>query len=143
MVLNSTDGGKTWIKRFDGNQANALMLAETEKLVAEVRRVADAASGAAKQAALKAQDDAENALADVRASAKFGPSRPLLSLWFKSAAEGYIVGSYGQIFHTADAGATWESFAGRLHNLEGLHFNAIACNCCRYAWRWRAKAAKV
>jgi len=113
VVLGSIDGGQTWAKRFDGNQANALMLADMEKSAAA------AAPGAAKEVA-------NNAVADVQAGAKFGPSRPLLSVWFKNASEGYVVGSFGQIFHTADGGVNWESLAGRMHNTDGLHYNSIA-----------------
>jgi photosystem II stability/assembly factor-like uncharacterized protein len=113
VVLSSTDGGQSWVKRFDGNRANALMLADMQK------SEANAVPGAAKTAA-------DDAVADVQAGAKFGPSRPLLGVWFKNAGEGYVVGSFGQIFHTADGGANWESLAGRLHNMDGLHYNSIA-----------------
>jgi photosystem II stability/assembly factor-like uncharacterized protein len=125
VVLSTTDGGQTWVKRFDGNQANSLMLADMEKVAADAHRAADTATGAAKKAAQASQDAADNAVGDVQAGAKFGPSRPLLGLYFKSENEGWVVGAFGQIFHTADGGAKWESLAGRLHNMDGLHYNAI------------------
>jgi photosystem II stability/assembly factor-like uncharacterized protein len=109
VVLNSTDAGVSWTKRFDGNQANALMLAEAQS-----------------QLASNKNSTTENTLADIEAGAKFGPSRPLLGVWFKSPNEGWVAGSYGQLFYTADAGLHWESLASRMHNPDGLHFNSIS-----------------
>jgi len=126
VVLSSVDAGQTWQKRFDGNQANRLILAEAEKNAVDAHRAADGSIGASKAAALKLRQDADNALADAQAGAKFGPSRPLLGVAFKDEREGFVVGAYGQIFHTADGGDHWESLVGRMQNPDGLHFNAIA-----------------
>jgi photosystem II stability/assembly factor-like uncharacterized protein len=126
VVLSSDDGGRTWFKRFDGNQGNALILAEAQKNADNAHHVAEVAVGAAKTAALTLQGEADNALADVQAGVKFGPSRPLLGVWFLNARDGYVVGAFGQIFHTADGGNHWESLASRLHNPDGLHYNAIS-----------------
>jgi len=114
-ILSSSDGGKQWSRRFDGTQANALMLADAQAAVAK----AQAAGGDALM-------DAENALGDIEAAAKFGASRPLLSVWFRDAKTGYAVGAYGQAFRTADGGASWSSMGSSLVNPEGLHYNAIA-----------------
>ncbi|MBV8667186.1 MAG: hypothetical protein JO269_11955 [Burkholderiaceae bacterium] len=126
IALSTSDGGLSWSKRFDGNQANTLMLGDLQKVADEAHHALDAAPASAKQAAQAAADAADNAVGDVQAGAKFGPSRPLLGVYFKNVSDGYLVGSYGQILHTADGGKVWESFAGRLHNSDGLHYNAIA-----------------
>lgn len=115
-ILSTQDGGAQWHKRFDGNQANALMLADAKAAVAKAQ-----AAGAADALA-----DAENALGDIEAAAKFGPSRPLLGVWFRDARTGYAVGAYGQAFRTADGGTNWTSMGAGLPNPEGLHYNAIA-----------------
>jgi len=115
VVLRSQDAGLTWEKRFDGNQANALMLAEAKENLNAVQNSADAAK-------LQA---AQNALSDVEAGAKFGPARPLLGVWFGTSVDGFVVGAFGQLFHTADGGQHWESLATRVNNPEGLHYNAI------------------
>jgi len=115
VVLATQDSGETWEKRFDGDQANALMLAEAKKNISALRSEDTSKLEAA-----------QNALADIEAGAKFGPSRPLLGVWFKDNHEGYIVGAFGQIFHTQDAGKNWESLANRLNNPDGLHYNAIS-----------------
>ena len=119
VILSTTDGGAQWTTRFDGNKANALMLADAKAAVGK----AQAAGAAAGDAALA---DAENALGDIEAAAKFGPSRPLLGVWFRDARTGYAVGAYGQAFRTTDGGANWTSMGAALSNPEGLHYNAIA-----------------
>jgi len=116
VILATSDGGAQWTTRFDGNQANALMLADAKAAVAK----AQAAGGGAALA------DAENALGDIEAAAKFGPSRPLLGVWFRDAKTGYAVGAYGQAFRTVDGGAHWNSMGAGLGNPEGLHYNAVA-----------------
>ncbi|SFG96026.1 Uncharacterized protein SAMN05518865_12522 [Duganella sp. CF458] len=116
VILSTNDGGAQWRTRFDGNQANALMLADAKAAVAKAQ-----AAGAGNTALT----DAENALGDIEAAAKFGPSRPLLGVWFRDAKTGYAVGAYGQAFRTTDGGAHWNSMGAGLPNPEGLHYNAI------------------
>ena len=110
-VLASSDSGRQWSKVLDGVAINALMLADA-------KRAADAATPAT-------AEQAANALADIEAALKFGPSRPLLSVWFRNAGNGWAVGAYGQILRTSDAGKHWESLALKVPNPDGLHFNAI------------------
>lgn len=115
VILSTNDGGAQWSTRFDGNKANALMLAD-----------AKAGVGKAQAAGGNLLADAENALGDIEAAAKFGPSRPLLGVWFRDARTGYAVGAYGQAFRTTDGGSNWTSMGAGLPNPEGLHYNAIA-----------------
>lgn len=123
VILRSDDGGGRWKKQFDGNKANALVVAAAERRLND-RRAASAGSAAGPSgAALQA---AERALEDAQAGAKFGPSRPLFDVWFKDETEGIVVGSFGQIFHTTDGGQTWALWSDRIANPEGLHYNAIA-----------------
>lgn len=50
---------------------------------------------------------------------------PLLDIWFKNEKEGFVVGAYGMLLHTRDAGVTWEDWSDRLDNLDNWHLNAI------------------
>ncbi|WP_342118793.1 WD40/YVTN/BNR-like repeat-containing protein [Pseudoduganella sp. OTU4001] len=115
VILSTNDGGAQWTTRFDGNKANTLMLADAKAAVDKAQ-----ATGGDKLM------DAENALGDIEAAAKFGPSRPLLGVWFRDAKTGYAVGAYGQAFRTTDGGINWTSMGAGLPNPEGLHYNAIA-----------------
>ena len=124
-VLSSRDGGRHWSKVLDGVAINALMLAEAKQAAESAQQALERAAPAAKEAAQAAVDRAQNALGDVEAALKFGPSRPLLAAWFRNPGTGWVVGAYGQILRTGDAGRHWESLAARVPNPEGLHFNSI------------------
>lgn len=116
VVLRSQDGGLRWTRRFDGTIANALMAADARQRLETARASGDAA----------AVEAAETAVEDAAAGGEFGPSRPLLGLWFHTPDDGFVVGSYGQIFRTRDGGERWESLGSALNNPDGLHCNAIA-----------------
>ncbi|MBA5637645.1 hypothetical protein H3H37_11325 [Duganella sp. LX20W] len=125
VLLASSDGGLSWDKRLDGNQINAMMLADAEQAAVRAHAAQAGARAGEAKAALAAVEQADNALQDMQEAVKSGPSRPLLAVWFKTRALGWAVGSYGQALRTRDGGAHWESIASRLPNPEGLHYNAI------------------
>ncbi|HIE2429556.1 TPA: WD40/YVTN/BNR-like repeat-containing protein [Pseudomonas aeruginosa] len=125
VILGTRDGGQTWTRLFDGNAANAQILAAAQR---RLKKVQDRAQGM-DEAADSLQDEleqAEEALADAEAGSRFGPSRPLFGLWFKDVRQGFAVGSFGQLFRTDDGGTTWRYIGDRLDNPEGFHYNAIA-----------------
>lgn len=123
VILRSDDGGAHWTKQFDGNQGNAQILAAAEHREKEAR--AAAAGAGAGQPPTAALQVAERALEDAQAGSRFGPSRPLLGVWFKDESQGIAVGAFGQIFHTADGGQTWALWGSRIDNRDSLHYNAI------------------
>lgn len=126
VILATHDGGKSWQKQFDGNTANPLVLKELETRVKALELKRDKASSRDRAAADTALEAAGNALEDAKAGAEFGPSRPLFGLWVGDESTVVTVGSFGQIFHTADGGKTWESWGSRIDNPEGFHYNNIA-----------------
>ncbi|RQP23703.1 WD40/YVTN/BNR-like repeat-containing protein [Piscinibacter terrae] len=115
VILHSADGGLTWVKQLDGNMTNTMLLAAATEREKQANAANDA--NAIKQAA--------HALEDAKAAAKFGPSRPLLAVWFRNEREGFAAGSYGLLLHTEDAGAHWALWSGRVDNPDGYHFNSL------------------
>ncbi|WP_141016151.1 YCF48-related protein [Azoarcus sp. DD4] len=126
VILHSRDGGASWARQFDGNQANAQMLAWAQKRVEAARAALEAAPAPQREAAEDALAAAEDGLAGIEQTAGFGPSRPFMSVWFRDAREGYAVGAFGMAFATTDGGAHWALFADRLPNPEDLHLYAVA-----------------
>lgn len=122
VILHSQDGGKSWAKQFDGGQANALLLAEAEAQLERVKAAVGEASDETQRLQLEA---AEFALEDATAAGEFGPSRPLLGVKFVDGQQGYAVGAFGLLLHTADGGRTWDSWTTRLDNPSRLHCNQI------------------
>lgn len=102
VVLHSSDGGEHWALQLDGRRLAQLEL--------------DAAQAAGDDQRLAA---ARQGLAD-------GADKPLLALAFSDASHGLVVGAYGLALYTADGGASWASWAGRLPNPQGLHLYAVA-----------------
>jgi photosystem II stability/assembly factor-like uncharacterized protein len=117
VVLKSMDAGANWVRVFDGNQANAQVVALAQKRLSEVQTQEG-----------EQLDNAQFALEDAQAGAKFGPSRPLLDVWFKDEKNGWVVGSYGQVFETHDGGAQWTLIADRLDNPDARHYNGVYSN---------------
>jgi photosystem II stability/assembly factor-like uncharacterized protein len=110
VILHTTDSGKTWIRQMEGITAAKLAL-ETAKANLEK-------AGAANQAA-------QDLLSKVQLLVSDGPDKPFLDLYFKNDKEGFVVGSYGYIFHTKDGGTTWTCLMDREDNPDGLNLYAI------------------
>lgn len=125
VILTTADGGASWQRQFDGRAGNRIVLQDLQARVEAARIAVDRADAATREAAGAALEAWTASLDDATAGAEFGPSRPLLGLWFRSAAEGLAVGAFGQVFHTADGGKSWTSRGGRIGNSEGYHYNAI------------------
>lgn len=109
VVLGTRDGGLSWQRLLDGRQANALVLEQMKRRVAEPD---------ANEADRKLLDEAQR-------NADAGPDKPFLDLWFANANEGFVVGAYGLVLRTADAGKTWESWFDRVDNPGLLNLYAI------------------
>lgn len=126
VILATSDGGKSWHKQFDGNDANRLVIADQQAQLERQQAMLAQAKPADQQAAQERLDALQFALEDVQAGAEFGPSRPILGLYFQDASNGLAVGAFGQLFHTADGGKSWASWGSRINNPDGFHYNSIA-----------------
>lgn len=119
IILATEDGGRHWRRQLDGWSINQQML---EAANTQLEKAETEPSGKLSQELL---DNLEDRVADAQAAVQAGPSRPLLGLRFVDAHTGFVVGSYGQLLHTTDAGRTWKYIGDRLNNDTGLHLNQI------------------
>ncbi len=103
VVLHSVDGGASWSKQLDGRAAAFLL----NEQVSKDPRATDAQR------------------ADAQRMVQQGPDKPFLDVWFEDRNNGYVVGAFNLIFHTADGGRTWQSWADRTDNPSAFHLNAI------------------
>lgn len=108
VVLHSGDGGLTWTKQLDGNQAAKLVQDYFQKRAAE-------GDAAAKQML----PEAERAVVD-------GADKALFDVLFLNEKDGFVVGAFNHAFRTRDGGATWEPFQDRTENPRALHLYALA-----------------
>jgi photosystem II stability/assembly factor-like uncharacterized protein len=108
VVLRSSDGGASWSRVLDGRKANRLLLDYMRERVA-----------------IDASDANRALLREAERNVELGPDKPFLELWFSSADEGFVVGAYNLIFHTADGGRSWQPWFDRTDNPRLLNLHAI------------------
>lgn len=135
VILHSGDGGQSWQKQLDGNQLNEQIIAVAERIVEQLQAEVDrlqAAQDSGEAVDESAMEDAEYRLEEAefmlegaQDDASAGPVRPLLDVWFRNELEGFVVGSYGMLLYTGDAGATWSLVSDRMDNIEAYHLNEI------------------
>jgi len=124
VVLKTRDGGETWTKRFDGNQANESTIEQARAYVAELEFELDEAGGEDEDLEY-AIEDAEYALEDAQLDAEIGAAKPFLDVLFVDDKHGFAVGAYGFLFETKNGGQTWSNRSDALDNLDRFHLNTI------------------
>lgn len=107
VVLHSDDAGAHWQLQLDGHRVDELMRTHYGRL---------AAAG---------NTDAEALLPEIEQFFSAGPDKPFLDVWFADEKEGFIVGAFNMIFHTADGGQSWEPWFERVDNPRRLHLYSI------------------
>ena len=98
VVLATTDAGANWSLRLDG------------------RRVAELVAAAATTP--EAKSDAERLKAD-------GPDKPFLDLVLWDVQRWMVVGAFGLVLETRDAGGSWQPLMHRVTNPRSLHWYVL------------------
>lgn len=108
VLLATRDGGETWQRQLEGQQAaqqllDAVKAQPASDEAAQARRLA---------AAQRLVDD--------------GPDKPWLALQFTSADHGLLLGAYNLALTTQDGGKTWQPLSQQLDNPQSLHLYGTA-----------------
>lgn len=106
-VLSSKDGGQSWQRRLDGHKAWQTAVAYYEGRAA------------------KGDERAARQLKYLQKVAAQAPAWPFLDVWFKNDSDGYLVGAFGLILHTTDAGNSWTPMMDLTDNPKRLHLYAV------------------
>jgi photosystem II stability/assembly factor-like uncharacterized protein len=109
VILNTQDGGKTWVKQLDGVAEIDLMNTATQAYVAAQPPGSDQADHATRRAQILASQ---------------GPDKPMLSILPISATEVFVFGTYRFAEHSTDGGKTWTDWSMHIgdqtsHNIYG------------------------
>lgn len=107
VVLRSTDGGEIWQVVIDG------------------RGLARSALTAVQQRAAKDPQQGALLLRAARRWIHELPDKPLFDLELRDASRGVVVGAFGFVFETRDAGRTWTSWMDRVPNPQLLDLYAV------------------
>ncbi len=117
VVLHTQDAGETWQLQLDGHQLNQIQVDQYQALV-------DGAGDPIDNEILL--EDRELMLDDATVAAEEGPTQPFLDVMFFDDQHGLIVGAYGLVVKTEDAGKTWHMLSQRVPNPDRFHLNALA-----------------
>ncbi|WP_213959619.1 MULTISPECIES: YCF48-related protein [unclassified Variovorax] len=109
LVLGTRDGARSWIRLLDGRRANTLVLEQMKT----------------RAAAADASEQDRKLLGEAQRNQEAGPDKPFLDLHFSNADEGFVVGAYGLVMHTADGGRNWTSWYDRVDNPQLLNLYAV------------------
>jgi photosystem II stability/assembly factor-like uncharacterized protein len=101
VVQRTQDGGLTWARQLDGRAAGARMVE------------------------FYASAGTPGWLEEARRFAAQGAENPLLDVCFEDERTGYVVGAFGLILRTTDAGATWTPWMHLTDNPKLLHLYAV------------------
>lgn len=108
VILQTTDGGKSWQRQLDGLQANQLTLTAAQEAVAQGSK----------------QPAAPNSLRRANIFMQNGPDKPFLSLLTISPTEVIAFGAFRLAMRTDDGGKTWKDWSLNIddpvsHNIYG------------------------
>jgi len=112
VVLGTRDGGRTWTRLLDGRALNTLVLEHMRRRVAST----------------DATEQDRQLLTEALRNVEAGPDKPLLDLHFSNEQEGFIVGAYGLVLHTADGGGHWTPWLERVDNPQLLNLYAVCAS---------------
>lgn len=121
VILHSRDGGESWELQFNGLQAGKLWLEFAQEALQEAEASLVEGDDETKEAWMLA----DLAVGDAEVSLEFGPSQPLLDVFFLNKDEGIAIGSYGDIFRTVDGGKEWQVHRGAIKNPNNFHYYSI------------------
>jgi photosystem II stability/assembly factor-like uncharacterized protein len=116
LVLKTTDSGSSWKSVLSGNEINQLRITALENLLGSMTT---------DNYTPEQIEDTEYALDDAVIAQEEGPTSPLLDMLFLNSSHGFLIGAYGTMLETRDAGQSWQFIGHKLPNPEGFHLNRI------------------
>lgn len=133
VILRTQDGGASWSRQLDGQQAGARALAHYR------------ATGAQRK-----PEQQQELLRQAEQWAQEGVAQPFLGVWFKDAKTGYVVGTFNRVFRTVDGGANWTPIIELVDNPDALHFYGVGGRGDEVylageggnVWRWDAPQSR-
>lgn len=116
LVLKTNDSGSSWKSVLSGNDINQLRISALENLLGSMTT---------DNFTPEQIEDTEYALDDAVIAQEEGPTSPLLDMLFLNSSHGFLIGAYGTMLETRDAGQSWQFIGHMLPNPEGFHLNRI------------------
>ncbi len=112
VALRSRDAGQTWERMLDGRSVLALL----QKTYQDRAQAGDATAEALVQEIVRS--------AEQSATPGVLPA-PFLDLAMNTRGEGFLVGAFGLVLHTADHGTTWTPWFEKVENESRFHLYGV------------------
>jgi len=128
VILTTEDGGLSWTKILDGNQANQIVLQSAQERLDRIDSELANATGAEKGLLRNKRDFAEMALDEADRDAGVGPNKTLMDIWFADEHTGIAVGAAGYMLRTTDGGESWKDWSGAIASQDFFHLYKLAAN---------------
>jgi photosystem II stability/assembly factor-like uncharacterized protein len=124
VILKSQDGGKSWQKKFDGIQLTGLLKQALEQQVNSLTVAFEKEKDEYNRDKLEMLlDDVTYKLEDMTSNT--GIEIPFFDILFITPSYGLVVGAYGAMLETKDAGNTWHYIGHKVPNPDSFHLNAL------------------
>lgn len=138
VVLKTEDGGANWTKLIDGNAINKFVLdslqAKADALQEEVDSLPENAKPETREAMEVAAEEAAFLVDTAQGDIEVGPSKPLLDVVVNANGTVFVVGAYGQLLKSNDAGANWVYLGDRINNPNNYHLNTLLLSKTGEIW---------
>lgn len=113
VVLHSSDAGATWAVQMDGRKLLSLL------------------GGVYGQRAEQGDQEAADLVQEVNRAVTTSATpdvipAPLLDVLFDASGRGFVVGAFGMILRSDDAGSTWQPWLERADNPRRMHLYGLA-----------------
>jgi photosystem II stability/assembly factor-like uncharacterized protein len=116
VVLKSQDSGEHWARVLDGNAINQLHQESYQNFIDQ---------GGDPRLPELPLEELEYLLDDAQVAHEEGPTQPILNLFFIDHQTGFLLGAYGTLLKTTDAGQSWSVLSHRVPNPDKFHLTAM------------------
>jgi photosystem II stability/assembly factor-like uncharacterized protein len=125
VVLHSDDGGVSWQKQLDGYVAAKISQKAAANNLEQLLKIKPTRGVVSVEGINYQLEIAKWRLDEAERDQRIGPAKPFLDIWFKNEKEGFAIGAFGLFFHTSDGGQTWEDYATKIENPDGMHLYSV------------------
>ena len=126
IIISRSSVNAQWQKQFDGYELTKQVIKAQQDTIAQLKKqLPSIEDEIAKEDLTYRIEDLEFALEDSQLELQNGPNKPLLAIAKLSDDTLFVVGAYGTLLQSTDAGNSWTLQSKQLENPSNFHLNSI------------------